>query len=128
MTVKCPNCKAPFKSDNRNYKKHKKTCKPKVVSNANPGNGFSGTSSGNGFSSTPSGNVFSPVFSQESEHSCRTLAILYFRNFGIKYDRTNIDRLTLCAFGRTASEAFNRNICVVCGVKPKRFHDFVSRL
>ncbi|PKK63437.1 hypothetical protein RhiirC2_140030 [Rhizophagus irregularis] len=26
--VKCPHCQATFKSKNRNYKKHKSTCKP----------------------------------------------------------------------------------------------------
>jgi len=33
----------------------------------------------------------------------------------------------LTVYGRTASEAFSRNICVVCGVQPERFHHDASR-
>jgi hypothetical protein len=39
------------------------------------------------------------------------------------HNRKEMGRLMLSAFGRTVSEAFSRDICVVCGVRPERFHN-----
>ncbi|CAB4436830.1 unnamed protein product [Rhizophagus irregularis] len=122
--VKCPHCQATFKSKNRNYKKHKSTCKPNVTLGVDMGNGLIGI---------PSENVIPWVSSvsdkdlSQSESLCRELAISFSRSNDISHNRKEIDRLMLSAFGRTVSEAFSRNICVVCGVRPERFHNEASR-
>ncbi|RIA94743.1 hypothetical protein C1645_759504 [Glomus cerebriforme] len=43
------------------------------------------------------------------------------------FRQKELDRMSLMSFGRTASEAFNRNICVVCGVRPEKFPTDASR-
>lgn len=88
---------------------------------------------GNGFTFIPSTNVIPWVSSVSDEQLsqlgslCRDLAISFSRSTDINHNRKEIDRLMLSAFGRTLSEAFNRNICVVCGVRPEHFHNEPSR-
>ncbi|GBB93498.1 hypothetical protein RclHR1_21800001 [Rhizophagus clarus] len=43
------------------------------------------------------------------------------------FRQQELDRMSLKAFGRTASEAFSRNICVVCGIHPEKFPTDASR-
>ncbi|GBC03279.1 hypothetical protein RclHR1_05050004 [Rhizophagus clarus] len=122
--VKCPYCQATFKSKNRNYRKHIKLCRPNVALGMDLGSGLVLIRSENVI---PWLSSVSDKQLSQLESLCRDLVIAFSRSNDISHNRKEMDRLTLSAYGRTFSEAFNRNICVVCGVRPERFHNNACR-